>query len=278
MTDSVQEQGEGLAGLIQGTTYQQAVDGEAVNPTEAADAGVTQGADSTPGGTRDEGLSPASGNTSDPPATGQQDGVTTQPSDPSTGNAPSPQYSAEEIRLMQEQIQNQQRFINMHAQQVRAEQERQFRESLEGMDEAERRAAIAEREANRYRTQAQYLANQQKMQQASEQEKAKRTLATIIAGDNNLPLSVSTALLTAKSLEQMESMARDIAADLNANRAPVQGSPAQNAPAPDPSPQPNPYVAGGDTVSSDTTPEVEKGSGDLLGLIAQNQYQVIQNW
>ena len=278
MTDSVQEQGEGLAGLIQGTTYQPAFDGEPVNSPTNAEAGVTPGADSTPGGTQGEGLSPASGNTNDPPATGQQDGVTTQPSAPSTGNAPSPQYSADEIRLMQEQIQNQQRYINMHARQVQADQERKFQESLAEMDETERRAAIAEREAHKYRTQAQFLANQQKMQQASEQEKAKRTLATIIAGDNGLPLSVSTALLTATSLDQMESMARDIAADLNASRAPVQGSPAVEAPASTPSPQPNPYVAGGDSVSSDTTPEVEKGSGDLLGLIAQNQYQVIQNW
>jgi hypothetical protein len=275
MTDSVQGQTEGLAGLIQGTTYQEAPLYGDVNPEQGSQTDVTPGADSTPGGTQGEGLSPASGNTVDSPATGQQQGVTPPVPDPSTGNAPSPQYSAEEIRLMQEQIQSQQRYINMHAQQVRADQERRFQESLAEMDETERRAAIAEREARKYKTQAEYLTNQQRREQAAEQEKAKRTLATIVASDNGLPVSVSTALLSATSLEHMESMARDIAADLQASRAPVQGSPAQSEPQP---PAANPYVAGGDTVSSDTTPKIEKGSGDILGLISQNQYEVVRNW
>lgn len=279
MTDNVSGQVSDLAGLIQGTVYQAAIDGEVVTPTEAAPTGVTPGSDSPPDGTQGEGLSPASGNTATPPAQGEQPGVTPQTSPPEPGNAPSPQYSAEQIRLMQEQIANQQRIINMNSQAILAEQERRFQASLEEMDESERRAAIAEREANKYRTQAQYLANQVQREKAAEQEKAKRTLATIVASDNGLPLSVSTALLNATSLEHMESMAREIAADLQANRAPIQGSPAQTEPqTPEPSTANPAFVAGGDSVSSDTTPKVEPGSGDLMGLIAQNQYQIVQNW
>lgn len=270
MTDNVSEQVGDLSGLIQQTAYQS----PAVNGTD----GVTQGADSTPDGLADQGLSPASENTPAPPATEQQTDVTPPASDSSTGNAPStPQYTDEQVRQMQEQLVNQQRYINMHAQQVRAEQERQFQASLAEMDETERRAAIAEREANKYRTQAQYLAAQQQREKAAEQEKAKRTLATIVASDNGLPISVSTALLAATSLEHMESMAREIAADLNAGRAPVQEPPAQTTPVqPETVQNTNAaFVAGGDSGSSNTTPKVERGSGDFESLIAQAQYQVI---
>lgn len=273
-------QGDGspqdLIGLIGQTTYQ----GSDVN----GESGVSDGADSTVSGLNEEGLSPAPDNVAGAaPGEVSEQGVTPPAQEPPAVTPPTQQTTPPvdpNLQQLQETIVNQQRYIDMHQQQIRYQQEQEFRKSLEDMDPTERELAIKDRQLRFLQQQNQNLTKSQREAQAREQETSKRQLAYIVAVENGLPEYLYTSLLSANSPEEMESEAARIARNLKSQFQPIQHEAQQVAPPQQQQQQqPNPaFAAGGDGGSSQVTQEVEPGSGDLMGLISQNQYQVIRNW
>lgn len=261
-------QDHGLSGLINQTTYQQPTGSDGVTVgTEGA--GVHAGGDSGPSGAAHEGSSPAVGNTHGTPVgTGTGQGVTTQPTEPPAGNDSQPTPPDPRLQQYEETIQNQARYIQMHQQQLAQDQERQFRASLEDMSEEEQRAAIAERQAQQLRAHNMQLQQRQRQDDHVRQDSAKRTLALMVAVNAGLDPSLSSTLMGAQSPEEMESIASTLAQRLQASQPQGGGGTAP------PQHDPAMYAAGGDHAPSSTPKDIETGSGDLMGLIGQTQYQV----
>lgn len=274
---------QGLTDLINQTAYQPIPDAYGVT-AGAEGAGVQGGVDRTASGEGQEGSSPAVSNVPGNPSDVQNgSGVTPQPQDASHGEHLSePAYTQQpdpRLTQMQETIQNQARYIQMHQQQIAADRDRLFQESLQDMSEGERRAAIAEREAQRLRVQNQRLMSDSQKARGAQQDSAKRTLALLIATEAGLDPTLSSYLLSAQTPQEMEDSARFLASRIappQQEQQPQQQQeqPTQAAQQEPNTPNPNAFVAGGENVSSNVAKEIEAGSGDLMGLIAQTQYQV----
>lgn len=252
---------QGLDGLIQGTTYQ----GQEAVTSEPDGQG---GDDNRPGGSPNDGLSPAATNaTGTSTGSGQQDGVTNQPSW-SSGGEPAYDPREEQINALTEQIQNQSRYIYESVQQQRQAEEAGFRRSLEAMEPEDRQAAMdrrrlqqIEQQNQNYRQQNQQYRQQVEQQQAGQQESAKRTLAMMVAQDYDIPGNLQSVLLGAQNMQEMESMANTLRSQFSSTQ--------QQQP-------PNPaHIGGGEQGSSNIQPEIERGSGDLMGLIQKSEYQVV---
>lgn len=268
MSDSTDVgQFEGLAGLIDNTAYQ----GFESQP----ETDVSAGADSAGSDGADEGLSPAVSNTPEtPPDESAQEDVTTPPAQDTAGNAQdgqTPVLTAEEAAILQETIRNQQRYIQMHQQQLAVDAERAFQESLKDMTEEEATIAKQNRLIQQLTQERQRDQQVKQAEEAAKQYSAKQTLAVMIASEAGLPTSLSSALMSANSLQEMEQTAAKIAGDLKIGQQ-VQ------APPPPPEPTIDPYAAGGEGGPSNAQPKVEPGSGDLAGLIGQTDYTAVKGW
>lgn len=280
MTERDEGQSQSLFDLINQSTYQPS--------GVTGDADVTQGADSTPGATGNEGLSPAVRDASVTPQGASPDpGLTTGgQSDPSGQFPPQPPVDPR-LQQMEETIVNQARYIqNVQQQAARAQQmqqEREFQAKLADMDPGEREVAIRDRELTRLRQRNQQLEQQSHMSEAQKQEFAKNQLSLHVAMEQGLPIEMAPALLAANSLQDMEERARGLVNTLNTYYQPIQqAQPAQpQAPQQNPAAPANPnaaFASGGEGGGSDTTVEIERGSGDLLGLIGQQSYQRVAGW
>lgn len=309
MTDrGNEEQYQGLTDLINQTAYQPIPEAYGVT-AGAGEDGVNQSADSTLSGAGQEGLSPAVGNVPGMPLDNPSDpGVTPPEQQGATGDAPStptePPQPDPTIQQLQETIQNQARYIDMHQQQLVADrrraaaiEEQKFQESLHDLSEEERRAAIAERRLQQVQAQNQQLLNRSRQTEAQSQEAAKRTLGMIIASEAGIDPIFGKYLMGARTPEEMRGLADDLAQRLTPQQqdqlvqqhhAEQQQQVQQQQPQYQQAPQvqqqqqyqqqqqvdPNAFVAGGENSSGNVAKEIEVGSGDLMGLISQTQYQV----
>lgn len=278
----------GLSDLINQTAYQNAPALDAVN-VDPGQTGVTPGVDSPGSGANGEGLSPAVQNAPAAPPQGQQTGLTPQTPVPTAGNAQSLQQPDPRLLQMEETIRNQARIIDMTRLAAQQEEERRFQQSLEGLDPDERDRALKDRELEKLRAQTRFLTQQQQQVEQQRQMSAKQTLAVMIAGEAGLDPMMADALMTARSVPEMEQRAQLLAQTIQRRygqpqqavpqqvQQPVQQQRAQTQYQQGVDPQAV-FAAGGESGSSNVTPKVEVGSGDLMGLIQQSQYQAVKAW
>jgi hypothetical protein len=186
----------------------------------------------------------------------------------------------QQLQQMVATIQNQARYIHQASSLI--EQERETRETeafertIADLSDEEQRAARAERKVELLQKQQEAIAAQQRQQQAQNnmrtQQQAKTMIAAMTAADYGLPPTAQQYLMGAASPEQMKQMAEGLASG-GYGKAPAAAQPvaepvAQQAAV-------NPAHLGGDmSPSSDVAPKIERGSGDLMGLIQQTSYQV----
>lgn len=272
----------GLSDLINQTSYQNAPAPDAVN-VDPAQTGVTTAVDSRGQGMGDEGLSPAVQNAPVAPPQGQQIGVTPQSPAPTAGNAQSLQQPDPRLLQMEETIRNQARIIDMTRIAAEQEEERRFQQSLTDLDPEERERAIERRELTKLRTQNQLLTQRQQQSEQQRQMSAKQTLAVMIAGEAGLDPIMADALMAARSVPEMEQRAALLAQTIQRRYGQAQQPAPQQQPVQQPVQQQGvdpqaAFAAGGESGSSNVTPKVEVGSGDLMGLIQQSQYQAVRGW
>lgn len=274
-----------LAGLIQGTPYQNYQGDPSQGDNSGQGSDVTGQADNPGQGVSNEGLSPAASNTRNTAVDPNSQGGVTNQSSEGMASQSQPAAQAEDPRIAQltETIQNQTRFIStlsaqqqavLRQQQARDEQE--FQRSLQDMDPEERQVAIDRRELQQLKLRQQGYQMQQQQQHAQQQQAAKNTLAMMVASDFQLNPQDRSFLLRATNYDDMIQIAQDLRARGSQAPPPTQqqsySQPEQQQQ--QQQQQVNPAHLGGEAGgSSDVTPEIEYGSGDLMGLIQNTQWQ-----